>query len=359
MGGIELSVENAAPPRLPRIAAELVDILNAVNRSRSPLTLPLAGREVTWHLDRPASPSPLPVTLGMTLGIAPAALELSHEVLAALTAHLPLRRPLSGCDSELCALWLEYALLEWFEPLETRLTDPVRLHGEPTTPASTLPVQLPLRLEIEGQTHPLRLSLSADGARELLPVLDTYCPPLSRPCSSIPLPAQWIIGHQDLTFSELCRLVPGDVVMLERPAQGMAVVIAGRMMASVELNADRLRLLNRPVILPHGDFNMTQPTSDTDNQGKQGNDIAAKIARSAMDKPTLDQLPVRLVCEIGRLELSLGELRELDQGSLLPMSRPVEAAVDIVVNGRNMGRGRLVEIGDGLGVQIVRIANDD
>lgn len=69
--------------------------------------------------------------------------------------------------------------------------------------------------------------------------------------------------------------------------------------------------------------------------------------------------PLRLVCEFGRLELSLGELRELDQGSVLPLSRPEDEAVDLVVNGRILGKGRVVKIGDGLGVQIVRLATDE
>lgn len=362
MGGIEFSVASAAPLRLPHIAAELVDIRNALNRPRLPLTLSLGERPLTWRLDQPAQSESLPVMLGLSLGGAPATLQTTHEALAVLTAHLAPKRSISECDAELCALWLEYALLEWLEPLEAQLTDPVRLSGEITAPVDTTPpIHLPLRLEAEGQTHPLRLSLSAAGARKLLPILDAYCPPIPKPCSTVPLPLQWIVGHQDLTFAELHRLVPGDVVMLERPPRGMAVVIAGRMMADVDIHAGGLRLLGQPNVLTSGDFNMAQPPSDTraSSQKEHGNGTATELTQSGMDNATLDQLPVRLVCEVGRLELSLGELRELGQDSLLPMSRPVEAAVDIVINGRNMGRGRLVEIGDGLGVQIVRLASDE
>nr|WP_281430401.1 FliM/FliN family flagellar motor switch protein [Salinicola acroporae] len=70
-------------------------------------------------------------------------------------------------------------------------------------------------------------------------------------------------------------------------------------------------------------------------------------------------MPVQLTCELGRLELSLGELRQLGEGSVLPLERRPERAVDLVVNGRRMGRGRLIAIGDAIGVQVERLALDD
>jgi type III secretion protein Q len=69
----------------------------------------------------------------------------------------------------------------------------------------------------------------------------------------------------------------------------------------------------------------------------------------------LDDLPVKLVFELGRLELSLGEIRQLVPGALLPLARPLEESLDIVANGRRIGRGALVQLGDSLGVRITRL----
>lgn len=76
------------------------------------------------------------------------------------------------------------------------------------------------------------------------------------------------------------------------------------------------------------------------------------------DVDNFDGLAVALTCELGRLTLTLGELRELGQGSVLPLARRPERAVDLMVNGQRMGQGRLVMIGDDLGVQIERLALD-
>jgi len=75
--------------------------------------------------------------------------------------------------------------------------------------------------------------------------------------------------------------------------------------------------------------------------------------------PDLDDLPVRLVFEVGRVELSLGELQRLAPGALVPLGRPLEEPLDIMANGRRLGRGTLVQIGDSLGVRIVSLASNE
>ena len=75
--------------------------------------------------------------------------------------------------------------------------------------------------------------------------------------------------------------------------------------------------------------------------------------------PDLDDLPVRLVFEVGRVELSLGELQRLAPGALVPLGRPLEEPLDIIANGRRLGRGTLVRIGESLGVRIVSLAGDE
>ena len=75
--------------------------------------------------------------------------------------------------------------------------------------------------------------------------------------------------------------------------------------------------------------------------------------------PDLDDLPVRLVFEVGRVELSLGELQRLAPGALVPLARPPDEPLDIMANGRRLGRGTLVQIGDSLGVRIVSLAGNE
>jgi type III secretion system YscQ/HrcQ family protein len=80
---------------------------------------------------------------------------------------------------------------------------------------------------------------------------------------------------------------------------------------------------------------------------------------TGLHDPDLDDLPVRLVFEVGRVELSLGELQRLAPGALVPLARPIEEPLDIMANGRRLGHGTLVQIGDSLGVRIVSLAGNE
>jgi type III secretion protein Q len=75
----------------------------------------------------------------------------------------------------------------------------------------------------------------------------------------------------------------------------------------------------------------------------------------AQDDKDLDQVPVQVVFQAGRLEMSLSEVDRLAPGTILPLDRPVDEALDIVVNGKRIGRGGLVKVGDALAVRVTRL----
>ena len=69
----------------------------------------------------------------------------------------------------------------------------------------------------------------------------------------------------------------------------------------------------------------------------------------------LDELPVRLVFELGRAEFTLGQIKGLAPGAVVPLARPLEQLLDVVANGRRIGSATLVKIGDSVGARITRI----
>ncbi len=68
-----------------------------------------------------------------------------------------------------------------------------------------------------------------------------------------------------------------------------------------------------------------------------------------------DALPVRVAFDVGRIELSLGDLRNLDIGAVLELGRQPEGLVRISANGRAVGQGTLVDVDGAVGVRIVRM----
>jgi type III secretion protein Q len=69
--------------------------------------------------------------------------------------------------------------------------------------------------------------------------------------------------------------------------------------------------------------------------------------------------PVTLVCEVGRLELSLQALGELAPGSVLALPGSLGRLVRLRANGQPFGQGELVWLGDSLGVRLTGLASDE
>lgn len=89
------------------------------------------------------------------------------------------------------------------------------------------------------------------------------------------------------------------------------------------------------------------------------------VAQEELPKPiekqkkmplTPKEVPVNLVVEIGRVQISVQKLLELQPGNLLELDVKPESGVDLVVNGRCVGKGELLRVGDVLGVRILDLA---
>ena len=69
----------------------------------------------------------------------------------------------------------------------------------------------------------------------------------------------------------------------------------------------------------------------------------------------LMDVPVHVTVEVGRTEISLGELARVSPGSLLELDREAHQPADILVNGKIVARGEIVTIGEHYGVRITTV----
>jgi flagellar motor switch protein FliM len=69
----------------------------------------------------------------------------------------------------------------------------------------------------------------------------------------------------------------------------------------------------------------------------------------------LRELPVEVVCELGRVAMSGRELLELRPGAIIPAGRPLSGPVDLTVGGRIVARGELVDVEGEIGVRITQM----
>lgn len=392
----DLAPGDAAPGRsmplslasLPAVAADRLALHNALHVARRPLEFDWHGRKAMLRLLPEGTAIDQAWSITLDFGGEPLRLSGSAAAFDRLGEHPERRRNLREVDRELVAMWLEVVWLEWLEPLERRLN--VDIHLRPALSTSMArPARLCISFEIDGETHPLALDLPVAIAERLLPTLDSVFPARRAPADGVVATLRIESGAQTLTLGEWRSLRAGDVVMLDGAvADGVRLNLADRFGCRARFGDTGLRV-DGPLGASSPDQAPNPPSEVPNRPGKESVmseppvDKSTPPARSetAVDSSAsrtkvpdvdsastdplnsaglnLDDLPVQLTCELGRLELSLGELRRLGEGSVLPLERPPERAVDLVVNGRRMGRGRLVAIGDAVGVQVERLALDE
>lgn len=79
------------------------------------------------------------------------------------------------------------------------------------------------------------------------------------------------------------------------------------------------------------------------------------VAKNTEDQRFIapEQIPLSLVVELGRFEVTVQKLLELQPGNLLELNIHPESGVDLVINGKAVGKGELIRIGEVLGVRIL------
>ncbi|HEY0435337.1 MAG TPA: flagellar motor switch protein FliN [Phenylobacterium sp.] len=77
--------------------------------------------------------------------------------------------------------------------------------------------------------------------------------------------------------------------------------------------------------------------------------------KSATDLAPVFDVPVNISAVLGRASLSVAQLLQLGQGSVLELDRKVGEAIDIYVNNRLVARGEVVIVDERLGVTMTEI----
>jgi flagellar motor switch protein FliN/FliY len=80
--------------------------------------------------------------------------------------------------------------------------------------------------------------------------------------------------------------------------------------------------------------------------------------KTASDLAPVFDVPVNISAVLGRAHLSVAQLLQLAQGSVLELDRKVGEAIDIYVNNRLVARGEVVVVEDRLGVTMTEIIKD-
>ena len=84
-------------------------------------------------------------------------------------------------------------------------------------------------------------------------------------------------------------------------------------------------------------------------------DQEQKVEEEHPSNFSLTDSEVVIKIEVGRLKMTLDKLLQLEPGNILKLNTNLENGVNLIVNGKMIGRGELVSIGDLIGVRILNL----
>ena len=315
---------------LPAYAPQTIALLNQVQGSDRQWLGTLTGHSVCVRVEN-KSPNFKPgLALDCDLGEEGFRLEFSQipipeEALkrSGVTDFSQLPGTLASAVLDHC---LDHDLTRWEHELgrPCRITVP----SEPPSPTEhtiAFSMQLEKESPIQGRVH-----VSDKALPVLVQLLNTWAPKTSEDTLSpgFVLTANLEIGSTHLQLADLKRLEEHDVVLLDCSKTQL------RFSPLVSLSGER----------QDQSFTITHIMQDPAPEQPTINDELLR---------TVGDVEVDLTFELGRHEISVGELQSLQPGHVITLGQPLdESAVTIRCQGRVAGHGELVQVGDRIGVKL-------
>ena len=202
-------------------------------------------------------------------------------------------------------------------------------------------------------------------------------------------------GKTTLGKHEWSKVKPGDFILLDQCSLDLKsdkgrvlLTLNGLPMFRAKLKQGNLKILEYPLTLE------TEAPMNNENEGEDFEDVGEEsdIEEFETDEIATDEkeeqfgeeekesappkealslaektpagkktgfeasdIPLTITIEVGRLQMSIQKLMELQPGNMLELNIHPEDGVDLVVSGRRIAKGELLRIGEALGVRILDI----
>ena len=168
-------------------------------------------------------------------------------------------------------------------------------------------------------------------------------------------------GSIQISQEEWNSLQPGDFVLLDRNSYnqkkktGIATLWVGSIpLFQVQIKKDKIEILDHFAIQEE---TMEEDRQEHHEEHKQEGEEFAEQAPAAQEKEFLSvrEIPLNVSVELAKLRISLQELMQLNPGNVLTVPVHPDQGVSLVLNGKKIGRGELLHLGETFGIRILEI----
>ncbi len=345
---------------LPEVNAQSISVINRWCQPLTPYRVVMAGRPYRLVANLGSAPDTayrIPFGCGGHLAVASLSGRLIERVLAA-DYNIDEVNGLPECQQQLL---LELGFSDFILSVEEACGLPLtfRPKTDAVDPLNRIDLEFLLVSEEDDFQTRVWLEMPIAESERLITHFESSCSVLSSSSNNLPLMVSIRAGWQILYRDEIDNLAKDDVIMLQHSTDHYWVAIQGRATASLRsLNGGQFKITSQL-------FSRVPQAPDDTLIGTEHFHFSesSQLPEVSMDNQlpnthqstSLEDVPLCLVCEVGRLEMPLDSVRQLGEGSILKIKGDRDEVVQVVMNGRKIARGELIKVGDGLGVRLTKL----
>ena len=193
-----------------------------------------------------------------------------------------------------------------------------------------------------------RIPLSAAALSALADMAKAFPRRPAADCSALPLSLSLCAGREPFPVKILREAEPGDVLRFSSPAKSpLTLEVNGRALWTASLADGKITL--------DGVLNKKPEEAAMSATPENAGASTAEPKTPGLSPEDIDALEITLSLELDERRITIGELATLGPGQILDTTASLEAPVTIKAGGKAVGKGRLVEVGDNLGVLIASL----
>lgn len=328
--------------KVPRLAVNLYNSFFEQNRE---FTFKLAKESytVTFYYQQNVYLPELFITVQIDYR-QPVTIALEKAFVVDVFGHFPYINDLAALPENVRAIALEVALAQLLDRMDrfcgcrSMITD-LLINSESNSQGFSLFFKV--TRDRDGFTTHGRINADVKNFAWILEQLKRLPKRGMRTCDDVPLSASIQLGKTVLPLSDVSALESYDILLVDN-------------VTYKEEERDVFFHVDTDIA-----FSGTlQPDGKIVIQNRLMQDTEESGMSDSETNPPIDTIPVTLVFELGERTISVGELRQIQPGYTFDMETALEKPVTIKANGKAIGKGDMVQVGDRIGVRIIEFNED-
>ena len=388
----------------PAVSPRLLKLSNRLSQRRPPAAITMGSGAIAFapkgigSVDSIAPPDQR-VTFHLLIDGRPAALQMQRSLYERILARIDPELLAADIDKEILPLLLESCIEDGITAAEAGLQSRIELVAVKTTGSLDLDgLDIALDIFLNGEkAGEAALSAGLEDIKRIAE-LSVARPKPGRSYGDLAVSIHMRAGAIWFDLDALRKLEIGDVLLVEDDEarwQHMAATVGERWLFPIDIASGKPTLrgpFRKADRKDQEDWMMVDPSQTQDdeqaldglvkerpgrrarrpesrNTAEPGPEAASDEVMEGASMNTdidtgpvappadaaFDELPVKLVFELGRFDMPLGELQEIGPGHVFELDRPLGEAVEIHASNRRIGQGEIVRIENQIGVRIVRL----